>query len=191
MSILKIIGFSLGSALLLGQTTVSADVKMYSNGSAPSGDEMGKLLFPKRKAKKIIPMRTISITPTNPIQTLPEVAESEQGETMGLPIKFGYNSADILGESKPSLAELGRMLSSPDYANEKLLIEGHTDSKGSDQYNQYLSEKRAESVKKYLRDNFNIASNRLFITGMGESQPLENANPSASVNRRVQFRRAP
>jgi outer membrane protein OmpA-like peptidoglycan-associated protein len=195
MSILKIIGFSLGSALLLGQTSVNADVKMYSNGSAPSGDEMGKLLFPKRSPSLSktprIKTRSISIMPKSPIQTLPEVAESEQGKTMGLPIKFGYNSADILGESKHSLAELGRMLSSPDYANEKLLIEGHTDSKGSDQYNQYLSEKRAESVKKYLRDNFNIASNRLFITGMGESQPLENANPSASVNRRVQFRRAP
>ena len=83
------------------------------------------------------------------------------------------------------------MLSSPDYANEKLLIEGHTDSKGSDQYNQYLSEKRAESVKKYLRENFNIASNRLFVTGMGESQPLNNVKSSSSANRRVQFRRAP
>lgn len=196
MSILKIIGFSLGSVLLLGQATVNAeDVKMYSNGTAPSGDEMGKLLFPKRPS---VPssiskprMRGISIAPKSPIEPLAEAAESQQGATMGLPIKFGYNSADILSESKSSLAELGRMLSSPDYANEKLLIEGHTDSKGSEQYNQYLSEKRAESVKKYLKNNFNIASNRLFITGLGESQPLENTQSSASVNRRVQFRRAP
>jgi outer membrane protein OmpA-like peptidoglycan-associated protein len=196
MSILKIIGFSLGSILLLGQATVNAEeVTMYSTSSAPSGEEMGQLLFPKQRVLastyKIPPikMRGIYITPKHPVQS--EASKSPQGSTMGLPIKFGYNSDKILGESKSSLAELGRMLSSPDYAHEKLLIEGHTDSSGSAQYNQYLSERRAESVKKYLRDHFNIASSRLFITGMGESQPLENVPPSASMNRRVQFRRAP
>ena len=71
------------------------------------------------------------------------------------------------------------------------LLKGHTDASGSEFYNQVLSERRANSVKKYLTDNFNIATNRLFVTGMGETQPLSGVAPNAAVNRRVQFRKAP
>jgi outer membrane protein OmpA-like peptidoglycan-associated protein len=182
---------------LLWQINANAqEVKMYT-GSAPSAEEMGKILFssqPSTMKPEGIKMRSINFgKSTNSQQELPKQAAqaSQQDSAVGLPIKFGYNSAEILEDSKTFLNEIGRMLSMPDFASEKLVIEGHTDASGSDKYNMYLSERRAESVKEFLRNNFNIASNRLFVTGMGESQPLQGVAPHAPVNRRVQFRKAP
>ncbi len=198
MFIFKKIGVCLFAVLLLWQFNVSAQgVKMYSD-NAPSAEEMGNILFSNQPVKKPagIKMRSISFGKPKPApsaaeQTTPVVAEQSSNSTIGLPIKFGYNSADVLSESKPFLNEIGRMLSLPNFKNERLVIEGHTDAGGSEEYNRYLSERRAESVKKYLRQNFDIASNRLFVSGMGESQPLKGVDPYASVHRRVQFRKAP
>ncbi len=188
---------SLFLVLLFWQINANAqEVKMYT-GSAPSAEEMGKILFssqPSTMKPEGIKMRSINFgKSTNSQQELPKQAAqaSQQDSAVGLPIKFGYNSAEILEDSKSFLNEIGRMLSMPDFASEKLVIEGHTDASGSDKYNMYLSERRAESVKEFLRNNFNIASNRLFVTGMGESQPLQGVAPHAPVNRRVQFRKAP
>ena len=191
MSTFKKVSFSWVLALFVWQAANAQAVKMYSD-KAPSAEEMGSILFSNQPAEMKpagIKMRSISFgKPKN----LPEPkAVSQQSSTIGLPIKFGYNSSEILNESKPFLNEIGRMLSLPDFSGEKLLIEGHTDASGSENYNRYLSERRAESVKNYLRNNFNIASNRLFVTGMGESQSLPGVDPFAAVNRRVQFRKSP
>lgn len=186
--------------LLLWHVNASAQsVKMYS-GSAPSAEEMGNILFSNQPtetpAMKPDGMKMRSISFGKP-KTAPSSADlgtpavAEQSSSIGLPIKFAYNSAEVLGESKPFLDEIGRMLSLPNFANEKLVIEGHTDAGGSEDYNRYLSERRATSVKNYLKQKFNIASNRLFVNGMGESQPLPDVSPYAAVNRRVQFRKAP
>ena len=191
MSTFKKVSFSWVLALFVWQAANAQAVKMYSD-KAPSAEEMGSILFSNQPAEMKpagIKMRSISFgKPKN----LPEPkVVSQQSSTIGLPIKFGYNSSEILNESKPFLNEIGRMLSLPDFSGEKLLIEGHTDASGSENYNRYLSERRAESVKNYLRNNFNIASNRLFVTGMGESQSLPGVDPFAAVNRRVQFRKSP
>ncbi len=194
MSTFKKVSFSWVLALFVWQAANAQAVKMYSD-KAPSAEEMGSILFSNQPAEMPamkpagIKMRSISFG--KPKKMSEPTAVSQQGSTIGLPIKFGYNSSEILNESKPFLNEIGRMLSLPDFSGEKLLIEGHTDAGGSKQYNQYLSERRAESVKSYLRNNFNIASNRLFVTGMGESQSLPGVDPFAAVNRRVQFRKAP
>lgn len=183
------------SVLMLWQFNASAQgVKMYT-GKAPSAEEMGSILFSNQPVQKTgdIKMRSISFGKPKAAPTPAEFdtpAVAEQSSTIGLPIKFAYNSAQVLGESKPFLNEIGKMLSLPDFANERLIIEGHTDAGGSEKYNRFLSERRAQSVKKYLRQNFSIAANRLSITGMGESQPLPDVNPYAAVNRRVQFRKA-
>jgi len=183
--------------LLLWQIQCHAhDVKMYS-GKAPSAAEMGEILFssPDEKSRvkeKGTTMRSISFSTPKKNQQEPFVAmPKQQNSLIGLPIKFGYDSAAVLDESMTFLNEVGKMLSMPSFANEKLIIEGHTDAAGPKNYNQKLSERRASSVKTYLEENFNIAENRLFVSGMGETQPLSNIDPYASVNRRVQFRRAP
>lgn len=70
----------------------------------------------------------------------------------------------------------------------KVLIEGHTDSKGSDSYNQALSERRAEAVQSALTD-MGIAADRISTRGYGESSPVANNETAAGrqLNRRVEI----
>ena len=68
-------------------------------------------------------------------------------------------------------------------------IEGHTDSRGSDAYNQKLSQRRAQSVIRYLAASFGIEEDRLLAVGKGEGEPLaDNGTDSGrQKNRRVQI----
>jgi outer membrane protein OmpA-like peptidoglycan-associated protein len=66
------------------------------------------------------------------------------------------------------------------------LVAGHTDGKGTDQYNQILSERRAENIKQYLMQKFGIAGDNLVAVGYGKTQLKNTANPQADENRRVQ-----
>ena len=59
-----------------------------------------------------------------------------------------------------------------EYITAKAVIEGHTDSQGSESYNQKLSFKRANSVRDYLIANYGIAPHRLTAEGYGESRPI-------------------
>ena len=67
------------------------------------------------------------------------------------------------------------------------VLEGHTDSIGSEEYNMQLSKRRAESVKKYLVEIFNVDGARLTTVGHGESMPVASNKTDAGrqKNRRV------
>jgi outer membrane protein OmpA-like peptidoglycan-associated protein len=73
-------------------------------------------------------------------------------------------------------------------AVQAVVIEGHTDARGSDAYNDQLSLKRAYAVKRYLVAMHSIDPGRLRALGMGEYAPLPGRDPMAPENRRVQFR---
>jgi len=77
-------------------------------------------------------------------------------------------------------------LRDPRLAAFSFLIAGHTDAKGGVEFNQKLSERRAEAVSHYLVTQFGIAPARLSAKGYGKSQLLDPANPEDGVNRRVQ-----
>ena len=103
-----------------------------------------------------------------------------------LEINFDYNSADISTRSLPSVQALGRALSNPDLKGSTFIVAGHTDAAGSETYNQDLSERRADSIKKYLVDKYGIVGTDLVTVGYGKSKLKDPANPLAEVNRRVQ-----
>ncbi len=71
----------------------------------------------------------------------------------------------------------------------KVEIGGHTDASGSDEANQAISEKRAQSAKKYLQDKFNISEDRLKVKGYGTTKPIadNSTQEGRSKNRRVEF----
>jgi outer membrane protein OmpA-like peptidoglycan-associated protein len=103
-----------------------------------------------------------------------------------LEINFDYNSANISSRSLPSVEALGRALSNPDLKGSTFVVAGHTDAVGSDGYNQDLSERRADSIKRYLVDKFGIAGADLVTVGYGKTKLKDTANPFSEVNRRVQ-----
>jgi outer membrane protein OmpA-like peptidoglycan-associated protein len=103
-----------------------------------------------------------------------------------LEINFDYNSADISAKSLPSVQALGRALSNPDLRGSTFVVAGHTDAAGGESYNQDLSERRADSIKRYLVDKYGITGSDLVTVGYGKSKLKDPANPMAEANRRVQ-----
>jgi len=98
---------------------------------------------------------------------------------------FDVNKADLRYEAQQNLTRLSVILNK--YEDTNILIEGHTDSDGSEEYNQTLSERRATSVSAYLAMN-SVASPRTTTIGYGETQPLADNSTSAGkqANRRVE-----
>jgi outer membrane protein OmpA-like peptidoglycan-associated protein len=103
-----------------------------------------------------------------------------------LDITFDYNSSNISTKAQPAARALGKALSSDDLKRSTFLVAGHTDAIGSDAYNQDLSERRADSIKRYLVDKFGIAGSDLVTVGYGKTRPKDPAHPIDPSNRRVQ-----
>jgi outer membrane protein OmpA-like peptidoglycan-associated protein len=101
-------------------------------------------------------------------------------------IDFDYNSAQIGATATPGITALGKALSSPQLANGTFMLAGHTDGKGSDAFNQELSERRADAVKQFLIARYKLPANNLIAVGYGKSMLKNKDNPFAAENRRVQ-----
>jgi outer membrane protein OmpA-like peptidoglycan-associated protein len=103
-----------------------------------------------------------------------------------LEIQFDYNSADISKTSMSAVRELGKALSNPGLKGSTFVVAGHTDAVGTESYNQDLSERRADTIKKYLSEKYGIAGSNLVTVGYGESKPKDPSAPMDPTNRRVQ-----
>ena len=103
-----------------------------------------------------------------------------------LEINFDYNSADISTKSLPSVQALGRALTNNDLKGSTFVVAGHTDAAGGETYNQDLSERRADAIKRYLVDKYGINGTDLVTVGYGKSKLKDPSQPMAEVNRRVQ-----
>jgi len=112
-----------------------------------------------------------------------------KGPRVPLIIQFDFNSATIRPESAQQLREMAQALKNARLTGNRILIEGHADSRGSADYNQRLSQRRAESVKSYLIDNFALPKGRFKILGYGETRPLvpNDTKEHRAMNRRVEF----
>ena len=102
-----------------------------------------------------------------------------------LMITFETNSAELKPEAKKRLDSVGEALNTDRLAEFKFDIEGHADPRGGEEFNQQLSQARAESVRQYLVQNRHIAQQRLNAIGKGDRELLNEKNPVAPENRRV------
>jgi len=118
-------------------------------------------------------------------KTIAEIAKS--APQIDLTINFDYDSAQVKPQSIGALVQLGRALSSDDFKDAIFLINGHTDGAGSADYNQDLSQRRAEAVKKILVEQFGLQPTTLVAVGFGFSQLKNESDPLAAENRRVQI----
>ena len=127
------------------------------------------------------PSRSLSVSEREEIATL-----AKDKPNIDLEITFDYNSAEISAKSLSSVQALGKALSSADLKGSTFIVAGHTDAAGSEGYNQDLSERRADSIKRYLTDKYGIAGADLVTVGYGESKLKDPSQPLAEANRRVQ-----
>jgi outer membrane protein OmpA-like peptidoglycan-associated protein len=105
-------------------------------------------------------------------------------------ITFGFDSAAVQPQFQPTLNDVASVLAQ--YPKTYIDVYGHTDSDGSDSYNQGLSERRARSVADYLTSH-GVQSARIATRGFGETQPIaSNATEEGKAsNRRVEIKIAP
>ncbi len=119
-------------------------------------------------------------------QFLTHFVKQNKSPTVDLEIYFEYNSAVITPQATKVLITLGKALEDQKLSGSTFMVAGHTDAKGSADYNQKLSQKRAKAVKTFLSSNFEINPKSLISVGYGEEQLKFTSNPEAAGNRRVQ-----
>ncbi|MEX2110450.1 MAG: OmpA family protein [Gemmatimonadaceae bacterium] len=119
-----------------------------------------------------------------PGATVERVGEGIQ-VTFASGLLFAYDSDVVLPAAQANLTELARSLNK--YPDSQLLIVGHTDSDGSDAYNQGLSQRRSDAAAAYLATQ-GVARSRIQTSGRGESEPVatNDTDPGKQQNRRVE-----
>ena len=129
----------------------------------------GGLQFNKGPVKGAAENLDIKETPT-------DIRINLQGDVL-----FDFDKWDIRKEAETSLRKLAEIIKK--YPKSEVLIEGHTDGKGAEEYNQNLSEKRAASVKDWLVKKGGIEPNRMKTKGWGMAKPIApNKKPDGSDN---------
>lgn len=118
---------------------------------------------------------------------LTETVRRDALPTADLEIYFDFDSAAITPAALPILKTLGQALSDGRLAGGMFIVGGHTDAKGEADYNQRLSQRRAQAIREFLLSNYPIATDRLTAIGYGEEQLKAPSEPLAAVNRRVQI----
>jgi outer membrane protein OmpA-like peptidoglycan-associated protein len=116
-----------------------------------------------------------------------QTRDTARGLIVSMPdVLFDFNQYTLKAEARERLAKIsGIVLAYPDL---KLEIDGYTDSIGSDEYNQTLSDKRAEAVRDYLVSS-GVSMNSVVARGMGKADPVADNNTAAGrqLNRRVEL----
>jgi outer membrane protein OmpA-like peptidoglycan-associated protein len=117
-----------------------------------------------------------------------EVVRKDQNITLDMPgsLTFAFNSSDLNAAFDPVLDKVAQTLNQ--YNQTMVEVAGHTDSTGSAEYNQKLSERRAQSVAAYLVGR-GVNVKRLIVVGDGENHPIaSNDTPQGqAANRRVEL----
>ncbi len=128
--------------------------------------------------------RTITVVER---EKLDSIVEDNELPALDLAIYFDFDSAEITSRAEPDLMELGLALTSAELGESSFMVAGHTDVRGSNDYNLSLSERRAASVRTYLVEKFDIDDERLIPVGYGEERLKNIDRPEADENRRVEI----
>ncbi|KRQ01571.1 MULTISPECIES: OmpA family protein [Bradyrhizobium] len=176
---------------LAGDNNISAGqiVDALKPKPATRGLSVGPQTDTTVQAKEATFLNTVRNRSTRSLSTGEREQIAELAATkpkIDLEIQFDYNSADIAKTSMASVQALGKALSDPALKGSTFVVAGHTDATGGEAYNQGLSERRADTIKKYLMQNYGLNGNDLVTVGYGETKLKDAANGTDAMNRRVQ-----
>ena len=194
-----ITAIALGAALsmtaglaLAGDAVISADQISKALQSKPAtrglsaGGQQADTAAQAKEATFINTLRNRS-TRSLSLGEREEVAQLAANKPkIDLEIRFDYNSADISKGSMPAVQELGKALSNASLKDSTFVVAGHTDAVGGETYNQDLSERRADTIKKYLTEKYGLNGANLVTVGYGKTKPKDANAPMDPANRRVQ-----
>ena len=153
------------------------------------GMSAGPQADPTVKAKEISFIKTLRNRKTRSL-SLGEreeiLAITSDKPKIDLDIQFDYNSDKITTTSMPSVQALCKALSDANLKGSTFVVAGHTDAIGGEAYNQDLSERRADTIKRYLTEKYGIIGTDLVTVGYGKTKPKDPNAPMDPINRRVQ-----
>ena len=167
---------------LLGSADCKSDE--LKSGASFSLDDVLNLGVIDRSQVKAEPASTSTNTDNNAASV---AASADPLPSVDMEILFDYNSANIRWDQKERLIDLARTLSSSDFRKFSVLFVGHTDAKGSAEYNKKLSSQRAEAVADFIRVNTAIPSTQIVSSGVGFDRLKDRNDPFSERNRRVQL----
>jgi outer membrane protein OmpA-like peptidoglycan-associated protein len=156
----------------------SAQTK-YADSDSPAVQAASRAALPHAKVLDIV---GVSSGIQGVLQDLgAKITEHEVRIELDADVLFDFDKYNLRPEAADSLRKVGEVTKS--YGNSPVLIEGHTDSKGSPPYNMKLSENRAVSVKNWLVQNAGVSASRMTTRGFGETKPIApNTNPNGTDN---------
>jgi outer membrane protein OmpA-like peptidoglycan-associated protein len=176
---------------LAAENNVSSDqiLQALKPKALTRGLSTGPKVDPAVKAREIGFVETLRNRKTrslslNEREQIAEIASTKP--KIDLDIQFDLNSANITATSMPSVQALGKALTDVNLKGSTFVVAGHTDAIGGDGYNQDLSERRADTIKRYLTEKFGIAGTDLVAVGYGKTKPKDPSAPMDPINRRVQ-----
>ena len=165
---------------------------------APSAEQMiEQLKAPRTRSLRNLTVEAAPVPGQESAAASPGAAASADGQSqtaavvtarpsLSLQIQFDFNSATIRPESQQALVNLALALKSAELQASNFAVEGHTDAKGSADYNLRLSAQRAQAVKDFLAQQ-GVQDKRLSASGKGATQLANAAQPYAPENRRVRI----
>ena len=152
-----------------------------------SKDDIVRSLQPKRpltrSLSRSIGTRAIEVLPGKEAEILDKNKDLPK---INLTIEFEFDSDQPTSAGLAQLATLGEALSDPSLKGFRFMLAGHTDAKGSDGYNQRLSERRATAVRNFLVNEIGLDPGVLSTVGFGERRLVDSNNPNSPRNRRVE-----
>ena len=168
-----------GKCTTLTWSTQNATSVMIDQGIGSVGPSGKKEVCPKETTN-------YTITATNPGGPAKAVAEVPVYHRTTLYINFDTNKADIRKADLPELQKAIDFVKK--HPDAKISVVGYTDSTGSDAYNQKLSQRRADAVKKYLVDSGHVKADMIAAEGRGEADPIADNKTKEGrfKNRRVE-----
>lgn len=167
---------NLASLSKLGQCGFSTTADEINSQSAMS-DFVEKVFFTKTSS--------VDIAPPAMIEKMPKVLPQDKTVSIELKVEFDFDKTEIRPEFHDEIKKVADFMIT--YPFTETVLEGHTDSKGSHEYNDKLSLLRVTSVRQYLINKFGIEGERLSVRGAGEREPVaSNETPEGrQQNRRV------
>ena len=131
--------------------------------------------------------QTVAVVET--VEPAPMVEEPEpvaEPVRVELDVKFDFDRAEVKQDSMADIRDLADFMKQ--YGQTTTVVEGHTDSIGTDAYNQRLSERRANAVRDVLVNQHGLDASRIDAVGYGESRPVadNSTEEGRAINRRVE-----
>jgi len=192
------LALNLGRIVLAATLALPGSLGIALAAERPTTEEIIKALKPTRVTRGLDTNRreetrfvdTLRNRPTRSLTSAErtQIASiANKKPKIDLEVNFEFDSATVGMRAAETLTDLGRALTSSELKGSSYFISGFTDGKGGEFYNQDLSERRADAVKRFLSERFGVETAKLITVGYGKTHLKNPSEPFAAENRRVQI----